>query len=75
MESEELNLDALTRLWPLRRYGERGDWFQYVGRTKAMRNALVARRLIRGKRGAVTALGHPEMTRNSCSGEFVAREI
>lgn len=73
-DDDPVDLDALKRLWPMDRYGRHGDWFQFVGYTRPMRNALVARRPARGSRGLIRTQGGRVWTRSKFSGEFVARE-
>lgn len=47
---DDIDYDALSRLWPMRPYGTPG-WWAYVGRQRRQRNGLTARRPDRGPRG------------------------
>lgn len=69
-----VDYDRIWHYWPAgTQYGQPGTWFAYVGRTRQMRNALVARRLSRGPRGKVRTAAGSVRCRSTLSGEFEAR--
>ena len=72
---DTLDYSALARFWPMQRYGRHGDWFEYVGRTRPMREGLVAYRLSRAPRGLIRTTGVRTYTRSKFSGEFEAHAV
>lgn len=71
---DTVDYTALERMWPLLPYSKSYGWWAYVGRTRQIRNGLVALRVSRGPRGIVRTAAGRILTRSTISGEFTAKE-